>query len=180
MRALWIGGALAVVAMVTMALVRHLPAAELKVGDPAPAFELTSSDGATYKLEDLAGKHVVLAWYPKAFTPGCTAECRSFARDGDALKHYDVAYFTASCDSVADNARFAESVGADYPILSDPQREVATAYGVVDGSRKVPRRWTFYVGPEGKILHIDREVKTTQYALDVAEKLGELGVPNRK
>jgi len=180
MRALWIGGALALVGMCAMALVRHLPAAELKVGDPAPAFELTGSDGGTYKLEDLSGKHVVLAWFPKAFTPGCTAECTSLARDGDALKQYDVAYFTASCDTVEQNTKFAESVGADYPILSDPGGEVAAAYGVIDGSRKVPRRWTFYIGPEGKILHIDREVDTRQYALDVAEQLAELGVPKRK
>jgi len=180
MRALWIGGALAAVALVTMALVPHLPAAELKVGDPAHAFELTGSDGETYKLEDLSGKHVVLAWFPKAFTPGCTAQCTSFARDGDALKQYDAAYFTASCDSVEDNTRFAESVGADYPILSDPECDVAAAYGVVDGSRKVPRRWTFYIGPEGKILHIDREVDTRNYALDVAGQLAELDVPKRK
>jgi thioredoxin-dependent peroxiredoxin len=180
MRAFWIGGALAVVAVATMTLVRHLSAAELKVGDPAPAFELTGSDGETYKLEDLAGKHVVLAWYPKAFTPGCTAECTSLARDGDALKKFDVVYFTASCDSVEDNTRFAKSVGADYPILSDPGCGVARAYGVVDAQRTFPRRWTFFIGPKGNILHIDREVDTRQYALDVAKRLAELGVPKRK
>ena len=178
MRALWIGGALALVAICSLSVVRHLPAAELKPGDAAPAFELTGSDGQTYKLEDI-DRHVVVAWYPKAFTPGCTAECTSFARDGDALKQYDVAYFTASCDTVELNTKFAKSVGADYPILSDPEGTVATAYGVVDNTRKVPRRWTFYIDPEGKILAIDKEVATAKYAFDVAEKLGELGVPKK-
>ncbi len=180
MRALWIGGALAVLATCTIALVERLPAAELKVGDAAPPFELTGSDGKTYKLEDLKGRHVVVAWYPKAFTPGCIAECTSFARDGNALKQYEVDYFTASCDTVELNAKFAKSVGADYPILSDPDRKAAEAYGLVDNTRKVPRRWTFYIDPEGKILAIDKEVATSKHALDVAAKLGELGVPKRK
>jgi len=178
MRALWIGGTLAAVAVCTLSVVRHLPAAELKPGDTAPAFELTGSDGETYKLEEI-DRHVVLAWYPKAFTPGCTAECTSFARDGEALKQYDVAYFTASCDTVELNTKFAKSVEADYPILSDPECEAAKAYGVVDNSRKVPRRWTFFIGPENKILAIDKEVAPPKYALDVAEKLEELGVPKK-
>jgi len=177
MRALWIGNALALAAVCTMAIVERLPAAELKVGDAAPAFELVGSDGKTHKLEDLAGQHVVLAWFPKAFTPGCTAECTSFARDAAALKQYDVAYFTGSCDTADLNTKFAKSVGADYPILSDPGCEVAEAYGVVDNSRKVPRRWTFFIGPDGKILAIDKEVVTQNYALEVAKKLEELGVP---
>src|SRR5262245_710733 len=74
-------------------------AAELKVGDPAPDFKLTGSDGKTYTLSQFKGKKaVVLAWFPKAFTSGCTVECKSLAANGDKLRQYDVAYFMASVD----------------------------------------------------------------------------------
>ncbi len=157
------------------------PAAEeLKPGDEAPDFTLPGSDGETYALKDFRGKQaVVVAWFPKAFTPGCTAQCTAFARDSDVLKAFDVAYFTASRDSPEQNARFARSVRADYPILSDPKGDVARAYGVVDTLRPLPRRWTFFIGKDGKILHIDKDVQTATHAADVAAKLAELGVPKR-
>ena len=106
-------------------------AEELKVGDVAPDFTLPGSDGKTYKLSDYRGKQaVVLAWFPKAFTPGCTTECKIMAEHGSKLKKFDVAYFTASVDKPEKNKDFAKSVGADYPILSDPGGEVAREYGV--------------------------------------------------
>lgn len=148
---------------------------ELKVGDEAPAFELPGSDGQTYKLSDFKGKRpVVIAWYPKAFTPGCTKECKSFA-ESDELAAADVAYFTASCDAPDVNQKFAESLDAQYPILSDPEKNVARAYGVVHGDRQVPERWTFYIGVDGRILFVDKEVKTATHADDVVAKLKELG-----
>ena len=97
-------------------------AEELKVGDVAPDFTLQGSDGKTYRLSDYHGKQaVVLAWFPKAFTPGCTTECKIMAEHGSKLKKFDVAYFTASVDKPEKNKDFAKSVGADYPILSDPR-----------------------------------------------------------
>src|SRR6187397_3415481 len=72
---------------------------ELKVGDNAPDFTLEASDGKTYKLSDFKGKKaVVIAWFPKAFTQGCTIECKSLAANGDKIKKYEVAYFMASVD----------------------------------------------------------------------------------
>lgn len=159
-------------------------AAELKVGDPAPDFKLAASDGKTYSLADFKGRQaVVVAWFPKAFTGGCTAQCKSMKEDGALIRKYDVAYFTASVDPVEGekgNKAFAESLGADYPILSDPTSEVAKAYGVVNAQRPFPQRWTFFIGKDGKILHIDKEVKVAAYAKDVAAKLQELGIPERK
>ena len=156
-------------------------AEELKVGDLAPEFTLAGSDGKTYRLSDYHGKQaVVLAWFPKAFTPGCTTECTIMAKHGSKLKQFDVAYFTASVDKVDKNKDFAKSVGADYPILSDPGGEVAREYGVTGAIQKWASRWTFYIGRDGKILYIDKDVKPATHADDVAKKLKELGVPERK
>jgi peroxiredoxin Q/BCP len=81
-------------------------------------------------------------------------------------------------DDAKTNKEFAESVGADYPILSDPAKEVANAYGVL-GTFGVASRWTFYIGPDGKILHIDKAVKTSTAGADVAATLAQLGVAKR-
>jgi peroxiredoxin Q/BCP len=83
-----------------------------------------------------------------------------------------------SVDTPEENKKFAEHVEADYPILSDPSKNVATAYGVL-GMKGFASRWTFYIGPDGKILHIDKAVKTTSAGTDIAAKLAELGVAKR-
>jgi len=150
---------------------------EPKLGEPAPAFSLPGSDGKIYSLADFKGKSaVVLAWFPKAFTGGCTAECKSFAQEGNLLKGLNVAYFTASVDVPDYNKKFAESLNCDYPILSDADKSVAKAYGVVHEGRAVPERWTFYIDKEGIIRAIDKKVVTAKAAPDVAAKLKELGI----
>jgi peroxiredoxin Q/BCP len=164
------------------------PVVELKVGDKAPDFKLQGSDGKTHSLADYAGKRaVVVAWFPAAFTGGCTIECKSLAENGDLIKKYEVQYFMASTDSIEKNTEFAnattvklkdrevEKEAADFPILSDPTKEVATAYGVLN-ARGVANRWTFYIGKDGRILAIDKAVKPETSAQDLAAKLGELGV----
>ncbi len=154
------------------------PAVELKVGDPAPAFSMPGSDGKTHTLAQYKGKAVVIAWYPAAFTAGCTAECKSFAENGPALKQFDVAYFMASVDPADKNKAFAEEHKADFPILSDPDKKVATAYGVLN-ARGVASRWTFFIGPDGKIQHIEKKVATQTAGADLANKLAELGVKKK-
>ena len=79
-------------------------------------------------------------------------------------------------DKPETNKKFAESLGADYPILSDPDKKVAKAYGVVHGLRLWPERWTFYIGTDGKILYVDKQIKTKTAGEDVTKKLTELGV----
>ena len=152
-------------------------AQELKAGDDAPDFTMVGSDGKSYQLSDFKDKQaVVVAWYPRAFTGGCTRECKSFKEQGEALRKFQVAYFTASCDPATKNKDFAESLGVDYPILSDPAGKVATAYGVFNPARKAARRTTFIIGANGKILHVDKSVKTSSHGQDIAKKLKELGV----
>ena len=83
-----------------------------------------------------------------------------------------------SVDDAETNKKFAEHVEADYPILADASKEVANAYGVL-GRMGVASRWTFYIGPDGTILHIDKAVKTSTAGQDVASRLEELGVAKR-
>ncbi|NBR84636.1 MAG: peroxiredoxin [Verrucomicrobia bacterium] len=154
-------------------------AADLKAGDPAPNFKLQGSDGKTYNLADFKGKQaVVVAWFPKAFTTGCTAECKHLKAEGSALKKFDVAYFTASVDAVEGekgNAAFAKSLDLDYAILSDPTKDTAKAFGVLN-EKGMASRWTYYIGKDGKILFVDKAVKPATAATDIAAKLKELGV----
>jgi peroxiredoxin Q/BCP len=158
-------------------------AAELAVGDPAPNFTMAGSDGKTYSLSDFKGKKaVVLAWFPKAFTTGCTIECKSLAANGDKIRAFDVAYFMASVDPVdgeKGNKAFAESEKADFPILSDPTKEYATAYGVLHPERGFSIRWTFYIDKDGKIAAIDKAVKPATSAEDMVARLDELKVARR-
>lgn len=171
---------LAAVLIAASALTAPLLAADLKPGDPAPEFSLVGTDDQTYDLKDFRDKQVVvIAWFPKAKTGGCTKECKSLKESGAALKEFDVAYFTASCDEPDFNKEFATELGLDYPILSDPSKKVAEAYGVVHEGRAVPERWTFYIGTDGNILFVDKENNTDGHGEEIAAKLKELGVKQK-
>ena len=87
-----------------------------------------------------------------------------------------MAYFTASVDSPDTNKKFAESLELDYPILSDPGKEVAKAYGVVAGDRAFASRWTFYIAKDGKILYIDKKGATASQGQEIVDRLKELGI----
>lgn len=165
--------------LLSLALALPAIAAELKVGDAAPEFTLAASDGKTYSLADFRGKQaVVLAWYPRAFTSGCTVECKSLAENGHLIRGYDVTYFMASVDPLAENKRFAEETGADFPLLSDPDKTVAEAYGVLAGMG-LAKRHTFYIGIDGTIVKIDTSVQPATAAQDMAATLAELGIARR-
>jgi len=182
-------------ALLTASLVLGLATAamaqtvDLKVGDQAPNFKLQATDGKTYQLSDFKGKQaVVVAWFPAAFTRGCTIECKSLAENGDKIKKYDVSYFMASVDPLEKNKEFAKATTvklgdtevskkeADFPLLSDPTKETAKAYGVLN-ERGTASRWTFYIDKTGKISYIEKTVKPDTSAEDMIAKLSELKVP---
>jgi peroxiredoxin Q/BCP len=170
----------------------------VKVGDMAPDFSLQGTDGKTHKLSDYRGKQaVVIAWFPKAFTQGCTIECKSLAENGDKIKQYDVAYFMASVDNIEDNTKFAKATSvtlqgrggtstvvekkeADFPMLADPTKEVATKYGVLMANGQLANRWTFYIDKTGKVVAIDTAVRPATSAEDMVTKLAELNVAKKK
>ena len=164
-------------------------AVELKVGDTAPDFTLQGTDGKTHKLSDYRGKQaVVLAWFPRAFTQGCTIECKSLADNGDKIKKYDVAYFMASVDPLEENIKFAKATSvklgdrvvekkeADFPMLSDPDKTVATRYGVLNAERGFANRWTFYIDKAGRIAAIDKMVRPETSAEDMLTKMREVKI----
>jgi len=84
-----------------------------------------------------------------------------------------------SVDTIEDNTKFAQMHEADYPILSDVTKDIATKYGVLSPAG-MARRWTFYIGPDGKILHIDNAVKPASAGPDMVAKMGELKFDKRK
>ncbi len=169
--------------------------AALKVGDMAPDFTLQGTDGKTHRLADYRGRQaVVVAWFPRAFTQGCTIECKSLAENGDKIRKFDVAYFMASVDPLEDNIKFAKATSvtlgegasarvvekkeADFPMLSDPTKEVATKYGVLN-ARGTASRWTFYIDKTGRISVIDTMVRPDTSAEDMVARLAEVKVAMR-
>ena len=154
--------------------------AELKVGDAAPDFALAATDGKTYKLSEFRGKEaVVLAWFPKAYTSGCTVECKSLAENGQLLKAFKMTYFMASVDPLDENKGFAAKHHADFPLLSDPAKETARAYGVL-GAGGYAARTTFYIGVDGKVIGIDAHVQPATSAQDMAAMAAKLGIAKRE
>lgn len=106
-------------------------------------------------------------------------ECKSLRDSGTDIAKYDVAFFAASCDDAETNRKFAESLGLNYPILSDPEKKVAAAYGVLSPNGQFARRWTFYIDREGIIRKIDQEVKPDSSGADLVANLKALAFPEK-
>ncbi len=153
-----------------------LNAFSLEVGDKAPNFELPASDGQIYTLDQFNGdKSVVIAWYPAAFTSGCTVECKSLAENGYKIEEFDVEYFMASVDTIEKNTQFAEEYEATFPILSDESKTVAEAYDVMS-AWGVAKRVTIYIDEEGIVTMIDEDISPATSAEDIATNLEILNV----
>ena len=167
---------LGVLVLAAVAYAQAFSSTPLQVGQTAPAFELQGSDGKTYSLKQYEGKQaVVLAWFPKANTRGCTEECKSLAEQATVLRGYKVALFAISVDKPEDNKKFAENLQLPYPILSDPTRATAKAYGVLQGLPFASRH-TIYIGKDGKVLLVDNSIKTATAAPDMLKRFQELGI----
>jgi peroxiredoxin Q/BCP len=165
--------------VLAVSLTMSMSAISLEIGQPAPDFKLQATDGKTYTLSQFHGKEaVVIAWYPKAFTSGCTIECKSLAQNGHLLKDLEVAYFMASVDDLETNTQFADENDADFPLLSDPSKKTAEAYDVL-AFYGVPKRHTIYIGKDGNVLFVDKKINAATSAEDIADKLKLLGVPTR-
>src|ERR1700761_18832 len=145
----------------------------LEVGQDAPTFSLDSTTGRTMSLEDLRGKKVVLYFYPKDDTPGCTAEACSFRDHHTTFKKKDVVVLGVSPDGAKAHTKFIEKFSLPFPLLSDEDHAVCEAYNVwVEKSMYGKKfmgveRSTFVIGPDGKLQAIYRKVKPETHTADV-------------
>jgi peroxiredoxin Q/BCP len=151
---------------------------KLSVGDTAPEFSLTASDGSTVSLSDLRGRHVVVYFYPAAMTPGCTTQACDFRDSLDVLAKEGYAVVGISPDQPAKLATFVERDQLTFPLLSDPDHEVLEQYGAwgektLYGKTMVGViRSTVVVDPEGKVELARYNVKAKGHVAALRKQLG--------
>lgn len=150
----------------------------LQTGMPAPAFSLTDQYGKSHALADYQGSWLVLYFYPKDDTPGCTTEACAFRDDLRRLKQMHVALLGVSLDDVDSHRRFADKFNLPFPLLADTKGETARAYGALWslGPLRFARRQTFIIDPHGRVAHIYRSVDAAQHSEQVIRDLEALGV----
>jgi len=149
----------------------------LKVGDSAPAFTLLDDQGNKVALKDFKGKKVVLYFYPKDLTPGCTVEACDFRDAATLLKKKKAVVLGVSKDSVALHQKFKDKHDLNFPLLADEAGKVCEAYGVWQEKSMYGKKYmgiartTFVIGPTGKIEHIFEKVKVKGHTDEVLEVL---------
>ncbi len=149
----------------------------LKAGDKAPAFVLRDGDETEVRLSDLKGKKVVLYFYPKDDTSGCTKEACDFEANRNELRKRGAVVLGVSADSATSHAAFAEKFGLSFPLLSDPDRTVIKAYGVWKKKSMYGRtymgieRTTFIIDEKGTIRRIFPKVKVPGHVAEILEAL---------
>jgi thioredoxin-dependent peroxiredoxin len=131
---------------------------EPEVGKPAPDFAMKDQNGKTHRLADYKGKTVVLAFYPKDDTPGCTAQMCGLRNALPQFKEKNVVVLGVSVQDTASKKAFAEKYGLTFPVLADTEKSVAKAYGVL-GANGVAERVTFVIGADGTLQNVDRAAR---------------------
>ena len=147
-----------------------------QAGQTAPDFSLPGADGATVSLKDFKGKWVVLYFYPKDFTSGCTVEAQNFQRDLAKYQNESAVVVGVSADSAQSHKDFCAKEGLNFKLLADPQLTAITAYGSVMEYKgnKLAARNTFLISPEGKIAKVYTEVKPAAHSEEVLKDLAAL------
>jgi peroxiredoxin Q/BCP len=147
----------------------------LKPGDTAPSFSTTDGEGRTVKLKDFKGQKVVLYFYPKDDTPGCTKEACSFRDDFATFKKRGINVLGVSPDNEASHKKFAGKYHLPFTLLSDPDHAIADAYGTYGQKKFMGRtymgilRTTFLIDEKGKIKKVFEKVKPDEHAREVLE-----------
>ncbi len=148
---------------------------KVQVGDQAPDFEGPTSDGSRLGLKDFAGKkNVVLYFYPKDDTPGCTKEACSFRDDLQSIRNLGAEIVGVSLDSIQSHAKFAEKYELAFPLISDEDKRVSTAYGVLRDHGLSTNRVTFLIDKNGKVAKIFPKVDVTKHTEEVTAALKEM------
>ena len=149
----------------------------LETGAIAPDFALQNSEGNTVRLSDFAGKRVVLYFYPRDNTPGCSRQACAFAAAYDGFRELDAVVIGVSKDSVASHQRFAEKYNLPFILLSDPEHQVIEAYGAWQEKKNYGKvsmgtvRCTYVIGPDGRIEKVMPKVKPDTNAAEILEYL---------
>ncbi len=142
----------------------------LAVGTVAPAFTTTDDEGNTVSLSDFKGKVVVLYFYPKDDTPGCTKQAQSFRDNYTEYQGKDMVVLGVSMDDQASHKQFKEKYGLPFTLLVDSDGTITKAYDVDGGG--YAKRVTYIIDGEGKITHVDSNVNTSTHAQDVLATIG--------
>lgn len=151
----------------------------LEVGTKAPDFALLNQNGETVRLSDFLGKRVVLYFYPRDNTPGCTRQAHAFAESYEQFQALDVVAIGISKDSVASHVKFAQKHALPFVLLSDPELQAIQAYGVWQEKKLYGKvsmgvvRSTYIIDPEGKIERVMPKVKPDTNAAEILQYLTE-------
>ena len=149
----------------------------VKIGQKAPDFKLISGDGKTISLKDFAGKKIVLYFYPKDNTSGCTKEACSFESNLKAIKKRDAVVIGVSADSVDSHVKFAKKYGLSFPLLSDEKKETIKAYGVWKEKSMYGKKYfgiertTVVIDEKGIVQQIFNKVKVDSHTDEVLSVL---------
>jgi thioredoxin-dependent peroxiredoxin len=145
-------------------------------GTPAPDFSLTKSEGSQASLKDYRGKWVVLYFYPKDFTSGCTLEAKNFQRDLAKYDHVRAVVLGVSVDTAQSHKDFCAKEGLNFKLLADPDAKVSAQYGSTMDYKgaKMAARNTFIINPKGEIAKVFTGVKPTEHSDEVLNALAEL------
>jgi len=146
------------------------------VGSPAPEFSLPDQAGRTVRLADFRGKWVVLYFYPKDDTPGCTEQACAFRDDIAALTLLGAQVVGVSLDDSASHAAFAKKYSLPFPLLADTEAKVSASYGAVTSLvvAKFAKRYTFLIDPQGRIARAYLNVDTARHSAEVVADLKRL------
>jgi peroxiredoxin Q/BCP len=152
---------------------------QVAVGDTAPEFELSDQDGQLHSLEDYRDQWVVLYFYPKDETPGCTTEACEFRDNIFAFRDLNAQILGVSMDDVESHKAFAENHGLPFPLLADVDGVAASAYGVKTRRFGIDlaKRQTFIIAPDGTIARHYLEVNPSEHSKQVLADLAELAAP---
>jgi peroxiredoxin Q/BCP len=156
---------------------RHSQAGDmLQAGQAAPAFNLADQNGKSHALADYQGKWLILYFYPKDDTPGCTKEACSFRDDIAKLHKLGAEVVGVSLDSAESHAKFAEKYGLPFPLLADETGAVTDQYGALQdlGVAKFAKRYTYLIDPEGKIRKVYEKVNPSKHAGEIIADLQQL------
>ncbi|MCY0849506.1 peroxiredoxin [Sulfuracidifex metallicus] len=139
----------------------------MEIGQEAPDFEAESSKG-NVKLSSYRGKKVILYFYPKSFTPGCTREMERFSEIYDQIKENNAEVIGVSVDSISTQKKFAEKYGNKFPVVSDKEKRICEVYGVLNEKGTSAQRITFIIDEKGKIIEILKKLKKAEEHADKA------------